>query len=174
MRSKNTLHVRAVTRGGTTGTLPLRRFFLLIAASAASFASLAAAPQDNAKDLLTPGVPHQAVSRSDAFLVANNGQSYLYNPSAGISNAPFLRNVYKPFGFSFDSRYGLYLKSKCRLPVFALYAYDLDTSTDTPLADETVQFATWAPNSLEVAYVAFDGSSEFRVRSAMRSGRRSG
>jgi len=141
-----------------------KQFCLLIAAAAAaSIPGLCAPPQDDGKTLLAPGLPREAISRSNAFLVAYDGQSYLFNPSAGIVQAPFLRNVYKPFGFSYNSRYVLYLKSNGRLPTFSLYTYDLDTGTDTLLSEDSVQFAAWSPTTLDVAYVAYDGTSEFRV-----------
>ena len=141
-----------------------KQFCLLIAAAAAaSIPGLCAPPQDDGKTLLAPGLPREAISRSNAFLVAYDGQSYLFNPSAGIVQAPFLRNVYKPFGFSYNSRYVLYLKSNGRLPTFSLYTYDLDTGTDTLLSEDSVQFAAWSPTTLDVAYVAYDGASEFRV-----------
>ena len=121
------------------------------------------APQDNPNAPLAHAIPREAVNRANAFLVAYNGQSYLFNYAADIVKEPFLRNVYKPFGLSHDSRRVLYLKSQGRLPGFSLYSYDLDTNTETLLADDSVQFAAWSPVSLDVAYVTFDGNSNLRV-----------
>ena len=112
--------------------------------------------------MLTPLAP-EATSPRHSYVLAQGGESFLYNPSAGIENAPFLHGVYKAFGFSYDSRYFLYLKSKGGLPTFSLYRYDLAAGTEERVVGETVYNAAWSPASLEIAYFALDSAMQARL-----------
>ena len=108
-------------------------------------------------------IPKEAISRAEAFVIAYDGRSFLYNYEAGIEREPFLESVYKPFGFSRDSRYFLYLKSNGRLPTFTLYSYDLLTGEDKKLSDESVQYAEWSPAADEFAYISLEGGNRLRL-----------
>src|SRR5262249_20834715 len=68
-----------------------------------------------------PNIPPEAISRAKSFVLTQNGQALLYNYDAGVVAAPLLSNVYKSFGFSFNSRYFLYLKANGPFPTFDLY-----------------------------------------------------
>ena len=55
------------------------------------------APDKEAADRLGR-IPREAFSRSSSFVVAHNGDSFFYNPGAGIIRAPFVPDVFKSFG----------------------------------------------------------------------------
>jgi hypothetical protein len=107
-------------------------------------------------------LPRAAVSSRHSFVVAAGGKSRLFHPSAGIE-APFLDNVYRPFGFSSDSRYFLYLKSKGAQPTFDLYSYDLINGTEKKLSEEAVYSAAWSPESLKIAYISMESATSYRL-----------
>ena len=96
-------------------------------------------------------------------MIASEGHSYFFNPSAGIYNQPFLEGVYKPFGFSYDGRYFLYLKSNGRMPTLALYAYDLSNASEKQLTTDRVYNAVWSPDSHDVAFIAIESADRFHV-----------
>jgi hypothetical protein len=108
-------------------------------------------------------LPEGAIDAQHAFVVAANGQSFLFNPSAGVSRLPFLDNVFQPFGFSSDSRYFLYLKSNGRLPSLALYRYDLSDGSEKRVTDLPVFSAAWSPASPDVAFLTLDSVSQLRL-----------
>ncbi|MCW5979247.1 MAG: peptidoglycan DD-metalloendopeptidase family protein [Bryobacteraceae bacterium] len=96
-------------------------------------------------------------------MIAFDGDSYLFNPSAGVTKAPFLPGVFKAFGFSYDSRNFLYLKSNGRLPSFALYRYNLIERSERFIANG-VHHAVWSPASLKIAYISLDEEARFELR----------
>jgi len=108
-------------------------------------------------------IPKEAVSRSNAFVLAHDGEAFLYNYNAGVARAPFLSNVYKTFGLSHDSRYFLYLKANGRFPTFELYCYDLKTRTEKKITGAAVHQAAWSPAGPMLAYVSLDASNRFHV-----------
>lgn len=104
-----------------------------------------------------------AVSPRQSFVLAHDGESFLFNPSAGVWNAPFLSSVYKAFGFSYDSRYFLYLKSEGKLPRFHLYVYDLDTGVEKQVSTDNIHFASWSPSSLNLAFFSMTADNQVRL-----------
>src|SRR5690349_17726890 len=134
----------------------------LCAAAAAQTLSKASAQVTQLGPKLN-GIPPGAISQAHSYVIAYNGESYFFNPLAGISNAPFLPNVFKPFGFSYDSHYFLYLKSNGRFPAFSLYAYDVTNATERKLTGDSVHHAVWSPTALEIAYVSLDGNGGFHL-----------
>lgn len=103
-------------------------------------------------------LPQGSVSAEDSFVLAHNGESYLYNPATGAERIPFLRNVFKPFGFSRDSRYFLYLRSNGILPGFALHRYDLAAGADQLISSRVVHHAAWGSGG-RIAYIWLSGGS---------------
>jgi len=108
-------------------------------------------------------IPREALSRPSSFIVAHNGDSFFYNPGAGIIRAPFVPDVFKSFGLSSDSRYFLYLKSNNKLPGFALHIRDLTDGTDRKITGGPVHMAAWSPSELRIAYVTMTSTSQFEV-----------
>ena len=108
-------------------------------------------------------LPPHAISVRHSFVLAAEGDSFLFNPSAGLSLAPFLPEVYKPFGFSSDSRYFLYLKSNGRFPAFSLYAFDLAERADKLISEDSVQYALWSPVTLHAAFISLESATRFRL-----------
>jgi murein DD-endopeptidase MepM/ murein hydrolase activator NlpD len=108
-------------------------------------------------------IPAEALSRSHAFVIAHDGESYLYNFTAGVVKAPFLHNMYKPFGFSFDSRYFAYLKSNGRFPTFDLYCLDLSSYEEKRIGSNAAHYAFWSPSTLQLAYIWMESSVRFHL-----------
>jgi hypothetical protein len=108
-------------------------------------------------------LPPGAISARHSFVVAAEGDSYLFNPSAGVWNAPFLPDVFKPFGFSHDSRYFLYLKSQGRFPGFALYCWDLALGSEKRIGAGSVHHAVWSPVSWQAAVISLASATRFDV-----------
>lgn len=108
-------------------------------------------------------LPPGAISARRSFVLAAEGESYLFNPSAGVWNAPFLPDVFKPFGFSHDSRYFLYLRSQGRFPGFSLYCWDLALGTEQRIAAGSVHHAAWSPVSLQAAVISLESATRFQV-----------
>ena len=104
----------------------------------------------NAQDI--SNVPQSAISAANSFVLARDGQAFFYNYDAGLIARPFLRDVYKPFGFSFDAQYFLYLKAKGKFPTFELHSRDLTTGKDRQITDTAVHHAAWSPASPVLAY----------------------
>jgi hypothetical protein len=123
---------------------------------------LAQIPASSKNRLTFNSLPREAVSSKRSFVVAAGGKSRLYQLQAGIQ-LPFLDNVYRPFGFSSDSRYFLYLKSNGAQPTFQLYSYDLISGTEQKLSDEAVYNAAWSPESLKVAFISMDSATSYRL-----------
>ena len=96
-------------------------------------------------------------------MVAAYGDSYLYNPRTGLDGIPFLKDVYRPFGFSANGRYFLYLKSVDRMPTFSLFVYDLIDGTDKPITTRTVFRAAWSAKGDDIAYFTMESASEFTL-----------
>ena len=115
-----------------------------------------------AEPLLSP-IPRSAISPASSFVLPRNGQAIFYNYDAGLIGKPFLPNVYKSFGFSFDAQYFLYLKAKGRFPTFELHTHDLDTGADRQITDAAVHYAVWSPAGLSLAYISMDASNQFHV-----------
>jgi len=109
--------------------------------------------------LLPPG----AISAGTPFVLAAGGESYLFNPSQRVMKAPFLKDVYKAFGFSPDRSEFLYLKSKGRLPGFSLYVYRFSDSSDRLISSEVVEKAIWSPNGSQIAYVTMDSLTRHQL-----------
>ena len=59
---------------------------------------------------MLPAIP-SSLNPKTAYVIADNGQAYLFDPSAGLTRLPFLSGVHRSFGFSYNGRYFLYLKS---------------------------------------------------------------
>jgi uncharacterized membrane protein len=110
-----------------------------------------------------PNIPRHAISREKSFVLAQNGQALLYNYDAGVVAAPLLPNVYKSFGFSFDSRYFLYLKANGAFPTFDLYCRDMTTGTEKRISQASVHHAAWSPTRLQLAYISLDTSNQYHV-----------
>ena len=104
------------------------------------------------------------ISSRTSYVIAHEGRSYLFDPAAGIERRPFLEGVYRPFGFSFDSRRFLYLKSNGTLPGFALYSHDLDRNQGQEIAPAVVTAAAWSPVDYRIAYISMSSVSRFQVR----------
>jgi murein DD-endopeptidase MepM/ murein hydrolase activator NlpD len=108
-------------------------------------------------------LPPDAISARRSFVLAAEGESFLFNPSARVWNAPFLPEVFKPFGFSHDSRYFLYLKSQGRFPGFSLYCWDLAERSEKRIAAGSVHYAVWSPVSLQAAVISLQSATRFEV-----------
>ena len=116
-------------------------------------------------------LPAEAISQSHSFVIAHGGNSYLYNFKAGVVKAPFLHNIYKSFGFSFDSRYFAYLKSNGNFPTFDLYCVDLSSNQETRIRSDSAHYAFWSPSKLQLAYIWMESSVRFHLSIYdMRSG----
>ena len=137
--------------------------FRLLAGSLAFGLFLPAVAEENTAQRKRIADLLPAISASDTWVMAHDGESYLFNPGAGLEKVPFLSGVYKSFGFSHDSRYFLYLKSNGRLPAFSLYRYDLAEGTEKLISNEPVHFAFWSPASLDIAFVASESAVSFRL-----------
>jgi hypothetical protein len=147
----------------------LRKFSPLPVLAAAWFVFAGGPPpeQDSPERLISErlaALPAGAVSARQSFVIASEGESYLFNPAAGVWRAPFLPGVFRAFGFSSDSRYFLYLKSQGRLPGFSLYCYDLAERADRPVSHDSVHYAQWSPVSLQAAYISLESASRFHLR----------
>jgi hypothetical protein len=112
---------------------------------------------------ILPVISAGAISQKHSFVIACNGESFLYNPSAGILGVPFLQNVYKPFGFSYDSQFFLYLKANGRFPTFSLYSYNLTEGTEKLITTEPVYNAAWSPVSLKIAFIVIESATHFHL-----------
>jgi hypothetical protein len=112
---------------------------------------------------ILPVISAGAISQKHSFVIACNGESFLYNPSAGILGVPFLQNVYKPFGFSYDSQFFLYLKANGRFPTFSLYSYNLTEGTEKLITTEPVYNAAWSPVSLKIAFIVIQSATHFHL-----------
>ncbi len=121
------------------------------------------APQASGSAYAGAGIPQVAVSPASSFVLARNGQAFLYDYSAGVIGTPFLKDVYKPFGFSPDARYFLYLKANGKFPTFSLYCYDLIQKTEKQVTAASVHHAVWSPTAAEFAYVWLDRAGQFHV-----------
>ncbi len=119
---------------------------------AASLDAQETAPAKAVLDSIPESV-RNAVSSRRSYVIAFEGESYLFNPSANVLRAPFLKNVHRAFGFSNDDRYFLYLKSNGRFPTLQLCVLDLLHGDESVIA-ERVFFASWSRSSLSAAYLA--------------------
>ena len=108
-------------------------------------------------------IPKVAISSRSSFVLAAGGESYFYNPSQKLMRVPFLANVYKPFGFSSDGRFFLYLKSDGKFPTFSLYVYDMETGRERLVSQERVLQAAWSPAGARIAYVVIETMTRFRL-----------
>ena len=108
-------------------------------------------------------LPADVTSPDRAFVIACNGESFLYNLEKGVVKSPFLSNVYKPFGFSHDGAFFLYLKANGRLPTFALHVYDIASGNDRLVAPDRVYNAAWSPASLQVAFISMESATRFHL-----------
>ena len=147
MLSTNSLRARCASIGGLL--LPFFSFSLYLAAQGPATEPAASL--------------RRAISRDDAFVLARDGEAILYNYEAGVIGAPFLRNVYKSFGFSYDSRRFLYLKAKGHFPTFALYSYDVETGSEFQVTDAAVHHAAWSPAGSKLAYLSMDGQNQLHL-----------
>ncbi|MEO8368200.1 MAG: M23 family metallopeptidase, partial [Candidatus Solibacter sp.] len=109
------------------------------------------------------GIPQAAISPASSFVLARGGQAYFYNYDAGLVARPFLRDVYKPFGFSFDAEYFLYLKANGNFPTFELHSRNLTNGTDRQIADTPVHHAAWSPAAPVLAYLWVDKAGRVHV-----------
>ncbi len=108
-------------------------------------------------------LPPGAISPDSSFVVAAYGDSFLYNPRTGLDGIPFVKDVYRPFGFSGNGRYFLYLKAVERMPTFALFQYDLTDGTDIPVTTRKVFQAAWAPQGADIAYLTMESAQHFTL-----------
>jgi len=145
-----------------------RGFLFLAAAICGPLASaqVAASSPNPSKEPPRPtlrSLPPGAVSPGDSFVVAAYGESFLFNLKAEVERLPFLKEVYRPFGFSADSRYFLYLKAYGRTPTFSLYMYDLTEGTEKRVTEKRVYNASWSPTSLDIAIVTLDAADRYGI-----------
>ena len=99
--------------------------------------------------LLIPALPSSLNPRT-AYVVADKGQAYLYDSSAGLNRVPFLSGVHRSFGFSYNGRYFLYSKSNGALPGFSLYRIDLSQKIENSVASGIVCAATSSASQTRV------------------------
>src|SRR5947209_3085557 len=142
---------------GPKGALGIRLFPGILV-----LAALSQTVYSQNQTLLLPAIPGSLNPRT-AYVIADKGQAYLYDPSAGLTKLPFLSGVHRSFGFSYNGRYFLYLKSNGALPGFSLYRVDLAQGIEASVASGIVISAAWSPAENKAVFAVMQSALRFQL-----------